>query len=52
MLEASDESVVDGEKQQCMGAGKHQAGLDTGIDGGTLTKQLWTCGERGTRNGK
>ena len=39
MLEASDECVVDGEKQQCMGAGKHQAGMDTGIEGGTLTKQ-------------
>ena len=35
MLGASDESVVDGEKHQCMGAGKHQAGMDSGIEGGT-----------------
>ena len=32
---------------------KHQAGEDTGIEGGTSCfKILWTCGERGTRNGK
>ena len=35
MLEARDESVVDGEKNQCVGAGKHQTGVDTGIEGGT-----------------
>ena len=53
MLEASGEIVVDGERNQCMGAGKHDAGVDIGIEGGTsIFKILWTCGERGTRNGK
>ena len=53
VLEVSDESVVDGEKNTCMGAGKHQSGMDTGIESGTsCSKILWTFGEAGTRNGK
>ena len=31
VLEANDEMVVDGEKNQCMGARKHQAGVDSGF---------------------
>ena len=53
MLEASDDSVVDGEQNQCMSAGKHQIRLDTGIEGGTsYFNILWACGEREPRNGK
>ena len=40
MLEASDESMVDGDKHQCMGARKHQAEVDTGIEGGTTSFKL------------
>ena len=36
-----------------MGAREHQARMDTGIEGGMSSfKILWTCGERGTRNGE
>ena len=41
------------EKKQCIGARKHHARGDIGIEGGTSSfKILWTFGERGTRNGK
>ena len=45
VLEANDERVVDGEKNQCMGARKHEAGVDSGFEGGTsrfkLTLDMW-----------
>ena len=32
MLETSGESVLDGEKNQCMGARKHETRINTGIE--------------------
>ena len=46
----SGEGVLDGEKKQCMGFRKHQAGMDTGIEGSFDV--FWTCGETGTGNGE
>ena len=42
MLQASDESVVGGEKNNVWVLEKQQAGVVTGIEGGTSR----TCGER------
>ena len=43
VLEASVESVVDGEENQCMAVGKHQARMDTGIEGGTSSFTIRSC---------
>ena len=52
-VEASDESAVDGQNNQCMSAGIHQAGVDTTIEGGKASLRYFghvVREERGMEN--